>query len=53
MAVAGEDVRNSVGSLQLSAGQPAGCEAAIHAMKDLFESEETEGVLLVDAKKCI
>ena len=49
MMVIGDDVRNSVSSLQLSAGHPAGCEAAIHAMKELFCDDESEGVLLVDA----
>ena len=49
MAVIGDDVRNSAGSLQLSAGQPCGCEAAIHAMKELFSDDDCEGVLLVDA----
>ena len=44
-----EDVISSVGSLQVCAGQEAGCEAAIHAMHSIFESEETEAVLLLDA----
>ena len=50
MGVVGQDVRNAAGNLQLSAGQPAGCEAAVHAMRELFESTETDGVLLVDAR---
>ena len=49
MQVIGKDVRSAAGSLQLCAGQPAGCEAAIHAMKDLFDDNECEAVLLVDA----
>ena len=32
-----------------SAGQDAGCEAAIHAMRSLFAEENTEAILLVDA----
>ena len=40
----------SVGSLQVCAGHEAGCEALVHAMKHLFDDEEsTEAVLLVDA----
>ena len=39
----------SVGSLQVCAGHEAGCEAAIHAMRTIFEDEKTEVVLLVDA----
>ena len=44
-----EDVQKAAGPLQLCAGQSAGVEAAIHAMRELFAREETEGVLLVDA----
>ena len=32
----------------MCAGQPAGCEAATHAMNDIFEEEETDAILLVD-----
>ena len=35
--------------LQLCAGQRAGCEAAVHAMREIFADEGTEGILLVDA----
>ncbi len=34
------------GPLQLCAGQDGGCEAAVHSMKSIFD---TEGALLVDA----
>jgi len=37
------------GPLQLCAGQPAGCEAAIHTMRAVFESPDAEAVLQVDA----
>ena len=37
------------GPLQVCAGHLAGCEAAVHAMRQVFESAETEAVLLVDA----
>ena len=37
------------GSLQLCAGQKAGCEAADHAMKEIYEEAETDAVLFVDA----
>ena len=43
------DVTQSAGALQVCAGQDGGCEAAIHAMKKAFESEDCEAVLLVDA----
>ena len=35
--------------MQLCGNQIAGCEAAVHAMKEMFKDEGTQGVLLVDA----
>ena len=49
MRVAKEHVINSVGSLQVCAGQNAGAEAAIHAMHDIYENNDTEAILLFDA----
>ena len=43
------DVVEICGADQLCSGAKAGIEAAVHAMRDIFESEDTEGVLLVDA----
>ena len=43
------EIINSVGPLQLSAGQEGGCEAACHAMSDIFAEDDCQGVLLVDA----
>ena len=43
------DVQISAGSIQLCAGQIGGAEAAINAVRELFESNDTEAVLLVDA----
>ena len=43
------DIVSSVGPLQLSAGQEGGCEAVIHAMEELYQSEDCEAILLVDA----
>jgi len=39
----------AAGCLQLCAGQQSRCEAAIHAMQDIFLDSHNEGVLLVDA----
>ena len=50
MAVVKDDVRRAAGNLQVCAGQQAGGEAAIHAMREIFEHEDCEAVLLVDAK---
>ena len=46
MNVAKEDVAHASGSLQLCAGQKSGSEAAMHA---IFEADETDGILLIDA----
>ena len=37
------------GATQVCAGHKSGSEAAIHAMHDIFESDETDAALLVDA----
>ena len=39
----------SVGALQTCAGHDVGSEAAIHAMRAIFEDNNTHAVLLVDA----
>ena len=49
LRVTKSDIQSAVGSLQLCAGQDAGVEAAVHAMRMIFESESTDGVILVDA----
>ena len=43
------DLIECAGSLQLCAGQKAGCEAAAHAMREIYQEAETDGVLLIDA----
>ena len=43
------DLQEAVGSIQLCAGQEAGCEAAVHAMESIFAEEDTEAMILVDA----
>ena len=49
MNIAKKDVVEASGSLQLCAGQKPGCEASIHAMHAIFEADENDGVLLIDA----
>ena len=44
-----DNVIESVGSLQTCAGHEAGCEASVHAMREIFNEADTEAVLLVDA----
>ncbi len=43
------DIRAACGSLQVCAGMEGGCEAAIHAVRTMFEEDETEAALLIDA----
>ena len=50
MIVFKKDITDAAGSLKLSAGQEAGAEAAIHAMRDIFANEVAEVVLLIDAE---
>ena len=43
------DITAAAGPLQACAGHRGGVEAAVHAMKDIFDDPNTEAVLLVDA----
>ena len=43
------DIRDVIGSRQLCVGQKSVCEAAVHAVNDLYRDRSTEGILLVDA----
>ncbi len=49
LRVLSRSIQETAGTVQLCAGQPAGIEAAIHAMRKIYESDDTEAVLLVDA----
>ena len=49
MSVLKRDVKASVGNLQLCGGQIGGCEVGVHAVVDMFNDEDTEGVIQVDA----
>ena len=44
-----EDIRAATGPLQLCAGHIAGCEAAIHAVNEMFNQQTSDATLLVDA----
>ena len=45
-----DHIQEAGGSLQVSTGLKGGAEAAIHAMKEIFNNESTDGVILVDAE---
>jgi len=49
LSVIGKDVMEAAGPMQLCAGQTAGCEAAVHAMRTVFQDTCTDAVMLVDA----
>ena len=44
------DIVEAFGFLQNCSGMPAGIEAAVHAMRRLYEDPTTEGILLIHAK---
>ena len=46
--VLSDDIQAAAGPLQLCAGHQSGCESAVHAMRQVFESSETEAIILVD-----
>ena len=49
MHVTKPDVIDATDSLQVCAGHKSGSEAAIHAMRNIFEADQTDAVLLIDA----
>ena len=49
LSVAKADLQEAAGSLQLCAGQIAGIEAAVHAVREAFSNDDVDAVLLVDA----
>ena len=49
MKVIKPDVIDASGSFQVCAGLKSGSEAAVHAMHSIFEADETDAVLLIDA----
>ena len=49
LRIVARDVEEAVGPLQVCAGQDGGCEAAVHAMRSIFQETDMEGCLLVDA----
>ena len=44
-----DDIVSAVGPLQTCTGHVAGSEAAVHTMRDVFNADDSEGILLVDA----
>ena len=50
LSITREDILDVAGSIQLSAGQIAGVEAAIQFMRSSWLAEDSEAILMVDAK---
>ena len=48
-AAISDDVQDAAGPLQVCAGHLSGCEAAVRAMRQVFEAPDTDAVILVDA----
>ena len=46
----GPEIQKAAGPLQVSAGVKGGSEAAIHAMKEIYDREHTDAVILVDTE---
>jgi hypothetical protein len=49
LSVIKPEIVSSAGNLHLCAGQASGCEAAVHAIGDIFDKQSTGALLLVDA----
>ena len=49
IAATRNDVISSVGSLQVCSLNDAGCEAIDHVINSIYQEEQTEAVMLVDA----
>lgn len=49
LSVIRQDVMDADSCLHLCAGQCAGCEADVHAMKEIYDDKDTENDLLIDA----
>ena len=49
MKILKQDVIDASGSLQGCAGLKCGSEATIHAMRKMFEADDNDAVLLIDA----
>ena len=49
MQVVRSDVLKAAGPIQLCGGHEGGCEAAVHAMREVFQDSATDGIIFVDA----
>ena len=47
--IAAPDIQDALGCLQMCGGQISGIDAAVHATRSAFESDDSKAALLVDA----
>ena len=45
-----KEILEGAGNVQLCVRQDSGCEAAIHSMVDIFNKDDTEGLIQIDAE---
>ena len=48
-----DDIQEATSPLQTATGLKGGAEAAIHAMRDIFENDNTDGVMLIDVSNAL
>ena len=53
ISIVSSDIQGVTGTQQLGGGQISGVEAAIHATRSSFKSEESEAILLVDTTNAL
>ena len=53
MVVAGPAIQTTAGTVQLCAGQSAGCKAAVPALCNMFAETNCEGIIMVDASNAL
>ena len=49
MRIVKEDMLTAAGSMQVCAGLGGGCEVAVHAIRSIFNTDDTERILLMNA----
>jgi len=53
LATIADDIQEAASFQQICAGQQAGCKAAVHAMRGIFDDSITQGIILVDASNAL
>ena len=48
MSIVQRDMVSATAPIQVCAGLPGGVEAAVHAVREIYNSPDTEAIILVD-----